>query len=180
MKKLFLAMSLFLFSTAAYSQFDRYWLEVSGGVNGETVKLKVREGDQGWALLHSRYTEDGFFGPRNKNRETSKVHDTEFKVYGITKTYSMPYKWGYVDVGAGLGYGDGAWSENCEPSDGGFFDSRNVCDLKEGSSIGIPLHGAMTFGKYLGIGVNVDVFLSLERGSVTQVGLVIPFGVFTK
>lgn len=181
MKKTLLAISLFLTTYSAYADYDKYWLEVSEGLQyGATIKLKVRDNDKGWALVHSKYTEEEFFGTTNFNRETKRRHDAEFKVYGVTRFVSMPFRWGYVDAGAGLGYGKGTWSENCEHYKDGFLGSSDICDLKDGSSLGIPLHASASWGKYIGIGVNVDVFLSLERETTAQVGLVIPFGLFAK
>ncbi len=181
MKKLLSAIGLCLLSTVAQAEYDRYWLEYSEGLQyGSSFKIKVRDNDKGWAFVHSNYTEEEFFGTTNLNRVTKTRHDAEFKVYGVTRFVSIPYSWGYVDAGAGLGYGDGTWSKNCEHYQDGLLGSSDICDLKEGASIGIPLHASATFGKFIGIGVNVDVFLSLERDTTAQVGLVIPFGLFTK
>ncbi|RXF04260.1 hypothetical protein [Pseudoalteromonas phenolica] len=173
--------SLCLLSTTAHAEYDRYWLEISEGLQyGSSFKFKVRDNDSGWAFVHSKYTEEEFFGTTNLNRVTKARHDAEFKVYGVTRFVSMPFSWGYVDAGAGLGYGKGTWSENCEHYQNGFLGTSDICDLKDGTSIGIPVHVSASWGKFIGIGVNFDVFLSLERDTTAQVGFVIPFGLFTK
>ncbi|WP_130255254.1 hypothetical protein [Pseudoalteromonas phenolica] len=59
MKKTLLAISLFLTTYSACADYDKYWLEVSEGLQyGATIKLKVRDNDKGWALVHSKYTEE--------------------------------------------------------------------------------------------------------------------------
>lgn len=181
MKKLLFATSLFLFSTASQAEYDRYWLELSAGfAEGETLKLKARDGNTGWALIHSRYTEDKFLGPADFNRATLEKLDTEYKVYGVSKFISAPFNWGYAEVGLGLGYGNGSWSENCSDYEKSLFGISQKCDLKEGGTFGVPFHASATLGRYIGIGVNMDVFLTLDRGTISQVGIVIPFGLFTK
>lgn len=181
MKKLLFVISLFLFSTTSYAEYDRYWLELSAGfAHGETLKLKARDGEMGWALIHSKYDESKFLGPANYNRATLEKLDTEYKVYGVSKFVSFPFNWGYAEAGLGLGYGNGSWSENCSDYEQSLFGTSQKCDLKEGGTFGVPFHASATFGRYIGIGVNMDVFLTLDRGTISQVGLVIPFGLFTK
>ena len=181
MKKIFFLISLLTFSVTSHAEYDRYWLELSTSfVEGSTFKLKARDGNTGWSLIHSRYTEDKFLGPADYNRATLEKLDTEYRVYGVSKFISAPFNWGYAEVGLGLGYGNGSWSENCTDYEESWFGTSQKCDLKEGGTFGFPFHASATVGRYIGIGVNVDVFLSLERGTVSQFGIVIPFGLFTK
>jgi len=181
MKTILFAIILFLFSTTSYAEYNRYWLELSAGLaKGETLKLKVRDDDMGWALIHSKYDENKFLGPADFNRVTLEKLDTEYKVYGVSKFISAPFNWGYAEVGLGLGYGNGSWSENCSDYKETWFGTSQKCDLKEGGTFGVPFHASATFGRYIGIGVNMDVFLTLDRGTISQVGLAIPFGLFTK
>jgi len=71
MKKFIFAISLFLFSTTSYAEYNRFWLELSAGfAYGETLKLKVRDDDMGWALIHSKYDESKFLGAADYDRKT--------------------------------------------------------------------------------------------------------------
>ena len=181
MKKILIATSLLFFSSAAQCQYDRYWFEYSAGFYfGDTFKVKIREEHKGWALIYSRYDEGGAFGTTNLSRETFEPINANFNVYGISRFASAPFNWGYADVGIGVGYGDGTWSVNCEYYKGGFFGDSDICDMKDTSTFGIPLHASAAIGKYAGVGVNFDMFISLELDTFFQLGLVVPIGLFTK
>lgn len=182
MRKVCLAIVLAFFSISSYCKYDAYWLEASGGLEyGETYKFKIRDDYKGWALIYSRYSEDEFLGNSHVDRNTLDKIEPEFRVYGISRFVSAPFKWGNADVGIGLGYGHGDWSENCKANDEGLFGTTTEqCELKSGSSIGIPVHASATLGRYVGVGVNIDVFFSYKLDPMVQVGLVIPLGLFAK
>lgn len=181
MKKILAIFSLLLFSSTAYSEYNRYWIELSSGVvGGTTIKVKMREEHKGWALIYSTYDQELFFGQTDVNRETQEPINAKFNVYGVSRFFSSSFSWGYADAGIGLGCGNGTWSENCRDRKERLFGSSLQCDPKSGSTLGIPLHASASLGKYIGIGINIDIFLSPVSGNFTQVGIVIPLGLFTR
>ncbi|MDN3651479.1 hypothetical protein QWY77_01605 [Thalassotalea ponticola] len=181
MKKIYTAISLLLFSSAAYCEYDSYYVEPSFSfAHGETLKVKARDENKGWALIYSKYTNDEFLGAGQYDRESFESLDAKFNVYGVSWVGSAPYSFGYADAGIGVGYATGTWVDNCEKYEQGLWGYSELCDLNDDSGIGIPLHASLSFGKYIGLGVNIDVFLSFDFKPIAQVGFVIPLGGFTR
>lgn len=183
MKKIYSVILLLLIPMLAHSQYSESWLEVGGGLfSGKTFKIKVRGQYKGWTFIYSKYKESGgaFFGTTKLNRKTLIPIASEFKTYGIARSISVPFRWGYVDAGLGVGYGEGTWSDNCRDQQQDIFGYTELCDQKNLATIGIPIHASTSIGKYTGVGFYFDSFLSFELDQVTQVGVIIPLGVFTK
>lgn len=179
---------LLMFSAVAHGQYDRYWFEMSagfgvngdvGGHTGHTFKLKFREASTGFALIYSNYSGEGFLESA-KDRESQEHLSPVFDVYGVSGFVSAPFKFGNMDAGLGVGYSNGDWIENCDDSESGWVGSSKSCDSKAVANIGIPLHASFSVGKYLGIGINADAFISADTKAVVLIGFVVPLGLFTE
>lgn len=181
---LFLASAL---SFKSYGSFENTWIEMGGGSGGVNFKIKTFEQNTGWAIEGNSYRKT--YGPVFSNtiydRATGEDVEPEFDAINVYKTWVWPYRLGYVDVGLGLGAGRGDWANDCkevEEDSGGFsfnLGSSYECDINQGTRIGIPLQASAVFGKYLGIGISFNVFLS-KNAKLGQLLFTIPIGSFTK
>lgn len=114
------------------------------------------------------------------DRHSMDFIDTEITTIGISRFISSSFNWGYADAGIGLAFARGQWIENCDSYREGILGDSYLCDSHESSDFGAPFQGSAVLGKYAGIGLYYDAFLSLERDSQVQFGIVVPLGNFTK
>lgn len=181
--------SLFFFSITVRAddsnvplRASNIWGEISvgggGGLVGASVNLKYGDEHSNWALEIGRYDEFSVFS-YTEDRESETTTEIEVTTIGLTKNWNNIGKWGYTEVGIGIGVADGTWASNCVPvNDNSSLSSRDVCDITDGVKFGIPVHASAVFGKYFGIGITVKAFVTSEDA---QAGLLVtlPFGDFT-
>ena len=172
---------IILISQTATAEFNHFWVEAGEGINGERILLKTTFDDSAWALgFYSFKPADGFYGFSPVDRETGESLDPRFNVIGLSRMLSARFGWGYADVGIGLGIGKGEWLDDCKDDDhDGFFYSDDLCDLKEGTRIGIPFHASAVLGKFVGVGVGLGAFIQEDHSHV-QFGITLPLGYFTR
>jgi hypothetical protein len=158
------------------------WVEFSVGGGGDLVGASVnfKYGDEhsNWALEIGQYDEFSVFSS-TEDRENAASTDVEVTTIGLTKNWNNIGKWGYSEIGIGIGVADGTWSSNCLPvNNNSSLSSRDVCDITDGVKFGIPVHASAVFGKYFGIGITAKAFVTSEDA---HLGLMVtlPFGDFT-
>lgn len=138
------------------------------------------ENGSGWGVDFFSYEVEGLiFKEQYRDRSTGEMFDPQFNVLSLSKLYNKPFSLGYVDVGLGLGVGKGSWGEKCEDEPERFLSRGRLCDEKDGYQLGIPLQASFAFGKYVGIGVSANVFITKDF-TESRVMLTIPFGSFTR
>ena len=167
-------------SQTANAEFNHFWVEAGDGLYGERILLKTTYDNSAWALgLYSFKPAEGFYGFSPVDRNTGESLDPKFNAIGLSRMLSARFGWGYADVGIGLGIGKGSWFEDCKDSDSDGFSSDDLCDLKEGTRIGIPLHASAVLGKFVGVGFGAGAFIQQDDIHL-QFGVVLPLGNFTR
>lgn len=163
----------------AHASCDRLWLQADLGVPSAVGLLLKRECDGQTLAL-------GVSGHRQSflNSYTDRITGAEnpdVKLLSVMKVWDIPYKWGYVDASAGLGYMRGEWGRNCEDAPRGWFSiyPSYVCDFEKVSSFAVPMQATAVLGKYLGIGVNLNLVIGFEGVSFVSTGFSVPIGDFT-
>lgn len=183
MKKILLVLCFAVFSIQAHAEKTNFWVELGLAQDGVTAHIKQRKGHQGWAYSYYNFqnpTEMFIASYDYVARNTMEPVQADFHVLGISRFTSASFGWGYADVGVGLGIGKGDWLENCDRSSSFVFHTTYECDLKDGSRLGIPIHASAVLGRYAGIGVSFNMFVSLDFEPQYQLALTIPLGNFTK
>lgn len=169
---------LLCFSGFCSADYDKAWVQLGTGLNGYNLQFKVLDNHSGWSLDAAMYNGSGVFSSLH-DRETGLDVDPEFRIVGVSKIWAAPFRWGFADAGIGLGVGNGEWTDNCEKTGSVFISSIYECDLNKGTRVGIPLQASAVVGKYIGIGLSINVFLQ-EDHSHAIASLSIPLGKFTK
>jgi hypothetical protein len=167
-----------LFSNSAQADYDNLWLELGHSLSGTSVNIKAIDDEFNWAIEGAVYYSPLF--TLYEDRETNETDNTKFSTLSMTKNWTLIGKLGYLDVGAGLGVGNGSWVTSCsEAKHGGFLTTTELCDVHEGTRIGIPLHASAVFGRYFGIGITARAFITSGQ-SYANLMITLPFGNFTK
>ena len=172
---------------------NRYtWLEVSSGFAGDfigaVVNLKMGNDDYNWAVEIGKYTEFKFLSSTEDSRSGTTA-DLEMTTVALTKNWNKIRKFGYLEAGIGLAVAKGSWATSCRkkrvsstlgthPLSFEGIGSRDVCNISEGVTLGVPLHASAVFGKYAGIGIMAKAFLT-KYGSHAGIMIILPFGNFT-
>ena len=140
--------------------------------------LKYSEAGPGYAIYYNRFETppDILIFGSNIDRETEEVVNFKFDTISILKLWTKNLPRSYLDVGVGLGFGDGTWGANCERVDR-FLSSDTICDVRSGSSFGIPVHATAAYGRYLGIGISGNLFIT-DNKVHGAASIVIPIGHF--
>ncbi|MDC2891183.1 hypothetical protein Q4575_17740 [Psychrosphaera sp. 1_MG-2023] len=179
-------LGLTVFTNPATAENTNSWLELSFGGGGEDlmgVKTNIKFGDlkSNWAIEFSNY-EDFRILSYAKDRANDKILNPEVKTIAITKNWTSTKRLGYFEAGVGLGLAKGTWTSNCftekSPSGGWGSSTYDLCDSVEGYRVGLPLHLSAVFGKYVGIGLTLNAFITSENSHL-GVMLTIPLGDFT-
>lgn len=179
MKKIILSIFLLSVTPSCLAEYDRTWLELGRGFwDSENVRFKIGDSRWGWAISYSKFSGSRLL-TSYVNKHSQEILKPAFKTVAVSRFLSGTFGWGYADVGIGLAYGKGTWTDNCEYQSTSFV-SRYHCDEKEGNAFGIPLHGSAALGKYAGIGLYADIFWSPELDTQGQIGITIPIGKFTR
>ena len=179
-KGLGLFIVLFIYSAFSYAEYEQVSVQLgvapfSGAYN---IQFKALDKKSGWALVGAGYRQESLFTGYS-DRETGMEFDPTFNTLAVSKLWSAPYAWGYADVGVGLGIGKGEWLDNCEDTEPDLLGSSRECDVHKGTRIGVPLQASAVFGKYVGIGVSLNVFIQKDKMH-SQLLFIIPLGKFTK
>ena len=184
MKKIVLILFFVISSEHSHAEYNRAWLEVGASGSSTVIQVKARDEYQGWALSYLNYQDhhDSFlkiFPDSYRDKNTMEFIETDLDVFAISKFVSAPFSWGYADVGIGVGVGKGQWLDNCNKT-GSFLGDQYECDLREGTKLGLPFQASATLGRYIGIGVNFNMFLAFDLRPHYQLALTVPLGKFTK
>lgn len=167
---------IFSFSISAEDNFEHLWVELGVGPQGVAINLKAVDDDFNWAIEGATYTDPVYTS--YQDRDTGNTFDFNVVTLGVTKNWSAIRRWGYLDAGIGLGAGKGTWAEDCGDSVSTFLHTTEICDSTSTIKLGIPLHASVVFGKYLGIGLTANAFITNDVKS-WNVMLTVPLGDFT-
>ena len=186
MKGKVIVLILLISTSFSHAEFDRAWVEFSAGYSGTSgaisLQLKTDNAGAGWALEATKYNHyssvDSYV---EQGDHSGEELEAQFKVLSVSKLWSKAANWGYADVGIGLGVGRGEWTENCSPlnSSTSYF-KKTECDLKEATTIGIPLQASAVFGRYVGVGLSLHAFIQPDNVHKGIAMITIPFGAFTR
>lgn len=166
-----------LFSSVCYAEYDYRWFEYHHGWLDEYEALSFNVSDErtGWQVnIIKTGTQEEFlsgFLNSTSERDTNRAADP-FYALGVSKLYVGATRFGYVNIGLGLGVGSGDIASNCESKFLG-----KTCDFEKKTLLGVPLHASIMFGKYFGIGLTVDAFLTTEE-RFGAIAVSIPIGKF--
>ena len=181
-----------VFINIAHANEKNIWAELSVGGGGELLGTKVNfkygNDTSNWAFELAQYDELRILS-HVKDRGNGSYVDVNLKTLGVTKNWNRIGKWGYTEVGIGLGAAEGTWAKNCTTvkesapaslsSWLSYASYHDVCDISDGVRFGIPLHASAVFGKYLGIGITANAFITNE-GLHAGFMVTLPIGDFTK
>lgn len=103
--------------------------------------------------------------------------DPKFNTYGILKLWALNGRYSVKDIGIGVGVGDGTWGSNCTPDS--HSSDGEACQINKATEFGIPIQTSIVVGRYLGIGVSANAFLTQNR-SHYSVSFSVPIGLFTR
>lgn len=177
-----------LFMTAdALAAPDFYWLELindagvvdSRLVHQAGVQFKWSDGRNGYAV-NALYVDlwDSYLRNADETLNTSS-----FSVNAL-KLYSRHYRFNYLDAGIGLGVNYGSSLKNCQQfrsdeRDGRWASLGNTeyCEVDKGFRVGIPVQATAVLGRFGGVGLSVNGFVSYEN-SYYSINLTLPFGLF--
>lgn len=168
-----------LFSSHSFSNYEHTWIQTEAGLLGGThFQINTVENNTGWAITYSNYQENIAL-TSHINRETGKPAETNLDALSISKTLAAPLSWGLINIGLGLGVSQGTWLENCSDNQQHFIGSSKLCDQRNGSQLGIPLHASAIFGRYIGIGMSLQAFVQEDR-TFLDLTFLFPLGAFAK
>lgn len=177
---LLFSISLCSHASFKFADYDAAWVELGVGFLDENISLNIRGEKAGWALKFSNFNDNLRSASASGHIASDRLVEVKpsFKTIGLTRLWSAPYAWGYADVGVGLGFGEGEWDESCKGELRLKINTSGGC-VEEGSMFGIPLHGTVTVGKYIGMGLYFNAFLGSSK-QFGSVGFVYSLGKFTK
>ncbi len=189
LRQLFIIFPLTLLTlpAAASPAFDRYWVEAGLSYNGGSAHIKIADGTRGWRLGYSHIEEHTCFfcNETYMDKVTEEILDPKVDIISVSRLWSYSNRWMNTDAGIGLGLMQGDWSLDCQKTSNAdselFGDHSNYyCNHNEGTMLGIPLNGSISFGKYLGAGINADYFLAQDGQSRLLVTFSLALGKFTR
>ena len=168
------------FSTICYAQDKQQWIQLNAAPlnSSYSVQFKHIENRSGWSVGMSVFEKDSFL-TSTVDRSNQESIDPQVRVLEASKLWSIPFRSGFADFGVGLGVAQGEWSNNCSASAPSSILPVNECDIKNVSTVGIPLQASITLGRYAGIGLGFNYFMSSER-SYSLLSLTVPLGNFTR
>ncbi|WP_370980345.1 hypothetical protein [Agaribacterium sp. ZY112] len=175
-------------SLPTYAEIDRAWLELGMGTLGPSGKIKIANNNWGWSIGLTKYKDEigGYLhSTEYYDSDTLESFEPKMHVVDISRTWGKAGRFGYIDLSTGLAFANGVHSENCdknrEKEYSGFFSrtTEKLCDKQEGNKVGIPLSATAAFGKYGGLGLQANAFVS-DGYIKGQVALIISLGAFTK
>jgi hypothetical protein len=147
-------------SSSVRAEFENIWIELGAAIQGASISLKAIDDDFNWALESAIYTEP--MATSYQDRDTGKYINFSVVTLGVTHNWTSIGYWGYLDAGLGLGIGKGTWITDCGESRRKFFSTTTVCESSSGFRPDVLLHASAVFGKYFGIGITANAFITLD------------------
>lgn len=163
-------------SASALGECSRLWVQPDLGFSGAGLWIKKTCHNSTLALGVFTYRDEALFSSY-VDRDTGLSVSPRVKTLSVLKVWDSSFGWGYADAGVGLGLASGDKAKNCS-GEPGFLSTLYSCKIENVTTIGVPLHASAVLGRYVGIGLSVNTFLSLEGFLGASIGFSIPIGKF--
>ena len=145
--------------------------------SARTLSAKISCQDSTYALSVSSYSLKSSHSDK-RSVGTNKNIEQKIDVVGLLRFISGEAKFGFADVGVGIGIARGKDGYDCVHRATLVDSSVYECTEKEILTLGIPIQVSASFGKYIGLGVHMSFFHGFDGTEAGSIGLSIPIGKF--